>query len=92
MSALNMFYPAIVAIWILPRDIICDGYKGVDMDSEIAPPSQRSTPEPVVKSDIRYPGTEYLIEPKLPSPKPTMGKQVMKNYKPAYQGEQTYTN
>ena len=92
MPALNEFYPAIVVIWIFPRDIICDGYNVVDMDSEIAPPIRRSTQELAGKSDIRHLGTGYLNEPKLPSPKPTMGRQVMKNYKPAYQGVQNYTN
>ena len=93
MPALNECYPAIVvALWILPRDIICDRYNVVDIDSEIASPIRRSTQEPVGKSDIRHPGTGYLNEPKLPSPKPTMGRQVMKNYKPAYQGVQNYTN
>ena len=92
MPSLNEFYPAILALWILPRDIICYGYNVVDMDSEIAPLILRSTQEPVGKSEIRHPVTAYLNEPKLRSPKPTMGKQVMKNYKPAYQGVQNYTN
>ena len=76
----------------LPWDLICKRYNVIDMEFEISRPIGRSSQEPVGRSGIQHPGAGYLNEPNLPSPKATMGKQVMKNYKPAYQGVQSYTN
>ena len=66
----------------------------VDMHHEIFPPTRllirRSTQDPGRKSDIVHPVTGYLNERQLSLPERKMGKQVMKKYKPAYQGVQRY--
>ena len=86
MLSLNYLYPSLVAIWILPRDITCNRYNVVDVDPDIVWPIRRSTQEPGGRSDILRSGSGYRNEPKLPLPEPKMGKQLIKRYKPAYQG------
>ena len=91
MLSLNYLYPALVAIWILPRDIRCNGYNVVDVDPDIVWPIRRSTQEPGGRPDIPRSGIEYN-ETILPAPEPISGKQLMKKYEPAYQGVQNYTD
>ena len=91
MLSLNYLYPALVAIWILPRDIRCNGYNVTDVDPDIVWPIRRSTQEPGGRTDIPRSGIKYN-ETILPAPEPISGKQSMKKYEPANQGVQNYTD
>ena len=91
MRALSDFYPVLVAICILPRDIICRWYPVKDITHKIVPstasPIRRSTRDPEWRSEISYPGIRYL-DKRLPQPPELkMGKQVIREHKPANQGE-----
>ena len=92
MLALNDLYPALLAIWILPTDIICNTHNLVDMTPDIASQIRRSTQEPEEGPDILRSGTGYLNEPTNSSQETKIGKRVMKNYNHAYQGVQQYTH
>ena len=88
MLALNDLYTALLTIWILPIDIICNRYNLVDMTPDIASQIRRSTQEPEERPDILRSGTGYLNETTNSSQETKIGKRVMKNYKHAYQGVQ----
>ena len=96
MRALSDFYPVLVAICILPRDIICRWYHVNDITHKIVPstasPIRRSTRDPEWRSEISYPGMTYLDKRLLTPPELRIGKQVMRKHIPAYQGEYYYTN
>ena len=92
MPALNDLYTALLTIWILPIDIICNRYNLVDMTPDMASQIRRSTQEPEERPDILRSGTGHLNEPTNSSQEPKTGKRVMKNYKHAYQGVQQYTH
>ena len=97
MCALNDFYPALIAICIVPMDIRYNRYHVVDMGHKMFPPTatliRHSNQDPECRSEISYPGIGYLIMRLLRPPEIKMRTQVMRKYKPAYQGmQQNYTN
>ena len=67
MLVLDDIYPAMIAISILGRHIICNRYHMADMHHKIFPPTRfpirRSTQDPGRRSDILHPVTGYLNEP-----------------------------
>ena len=92
MRALNDFYPALIAM-----DIIYIRYYVVDMGHKMFPntakPIRHSNQDPEWRFKISYPGIGYLNMRLLRPPEIKMRTQVMRKYKPAYQGMQNnYTN
>ena len=78
-------------------DIIYIRYYVVDMGPQMFPPTptptRHSNQDPQCRSEISYPGIGYLNMRLLRPPEIKMRTQVMRKYKPAYQGmQQNYTN
>ena len=106
MRILNNLFPVLMAIWISPRNIICNKYVLIDMgdvdvNQEIVHPTPSpirdpglidpaATVDPYLRSDTLHPGAEDLNEPLFYPPEPQMQKKVLKGYKPAYKGVEYY--
>ena len=90
MCALKDLYPALVAICILPRDIICRWYHINDIAHKIVSstpsPTRHSTRDPEWSSVISYSEVGYLDKRLLPPPELKMGKQSTRKHKSANQG------
>ena len=102
MRILNNLLPVLMAIWISPRNIICNKYVLIDMgdvdvNQELVPPTPspirdpglidpHTTQDPGWRSSTLNSGAEDLNEPLFYPPEPQLQKKVLKGYKPAYKG------
>ena len=99
MRILNDLYSVLIAIWISPKNIVCNKYLIVDMGpvdvnrvimnglaSPTRSPIRHVTQDPEWRSEILPSGAGDLHEPLPPPPEPNMRKNVQKEYKTAYKG------
>ena len=95
---LNDLYSVLIAIWISPKNIVCNKYLLVDMGpvdanrvivNGLAPPTRSPIPQvtqdPKWRSEILHSGAGDLPEPLPPPPEPKMRNFVQKEYK-TYKG------
>ena len=99
MRILNDLYSVLIAIWISPKNIVCNKYLIVDMGpvdvnrvivnglaSPTRSPIRHVTQDPEWRSEILHSGAGDLHEPLPPPPEPKLRKNAQKEYKPAYKG------